>query len=433
MHPGTAVAERVVAFPGSVREVLDAMAARPDATVVAGGTEVMAQVNSGSLYPTSLVVIDRVEELRGIWFTEQEVVLGTATTCADLMRRDVREALPAVAQAARSVASPGVRSRATLGGNLLSGKRSGGASAPTAGRDLLTVLMALRAVAVCRSPAGWLQVPVAELYARDGGVELPPGGLLTAVRVPMAGGPQGFMKVGTRGGSARPLVTFALAADLATRTVCCSIGGFSPAAVRVDHAAQWLAEHVDWDNGAIPEPTTYPRFARLIAEGLMVPGSAGPAGWTTATVPEEYRQQAAEICARRALVRALPPSGWLEQVSRYQQRAEFLRNRARVERAERGLPPEPPVPGRGAPGEGATAERAAAAEGATPRGVPGQRAGEPRDPLAGMPDETGMLQISGPGFSARGMVHGAASASGAPDSGTPRSGVPRSDERGVRP
>jgi CO/xanthine dehydrogenase FAD-binding subunit len=345
MAPGGAAADRAVAFPGSVHEALDAMAARPDAVLVAGGTEVMALVNSGALYPSGLIAIDRIDELRGVWFTEQEVVLGATTTCADLMHSDVRGVLPALAQAARALAAPGVRSRATLGGNLLSGKRAGGPTAPAPGRDLLTVLVALNAVAVCLSALeGWRQVPVSSLYARDGGVELLPGELLTAVRVPLTGGPQGFMKVGTRGGSARPLVTFALAADQSTRTVSCAIGGFSPTAVRVDHAGQWLADHVDWDRSAIPEPSIYPRFARLIAEGLVVPHSAGPAGWTTAGVPQEYREKATEVCARRALIRALPPSGWLEQVLQYQQRAEFLRHRARVERAERGLPAEPPVP-----------------------------------------------------------------------------------------
>ncbi|HZU56835.1 MAG TPA: FAD binding domain-containing protein [Actinocrinis sp.] len=356
MGSGTVVAERAVTFPGSVREALDVLAACPDATVVAGGTEVMALVNAGAVVPSRLVVIDRIEELRGVWFADQEIVLGSATTCMDLMHSDVRGVLPALAQAARAIGAPGIRSRATLGGNLLSGKRSGGPTAPAPTRDLLTVLVALNAVAVCRSADGWRQIPVLELYARDGGVDLPPGELLTALRVPMSGGPQGFMKVGTRAGAARPLVTFALAADLPTRTVTCAIGGFSPAAVRVDHAGQWLAEHVDWENCAIPDPTTYPRFARLIAEGLVVPSSAGPAGWTTATVPQEYRELAAEVCARRALVRALPPAGWLEQVAEYQQRAEFLRHRAKVERAERGLRAEPPVPGQGAGFEGMRGE-----------------------------------------------------------------------------
>jgi CO/xanthine dehydrogenase FAD-binding subunit len=304
----------------------------------------MAEVNAGRLRPGGLVLIDRVAELRGVWFVDGEIVVGAATTCADLMHADVRGVLPALAQAARAIAAPGVRSRATLGGNLLAGKRAGGDTVAVPGRDLLPVLVALRAVAVCRAPSGWRQVPVADLYARDGGAEMRPGELLTALRVPVTGGPQGFMKVGTRGGSARPVVTFALAANLASRTVTCAIGGLSPAAVRVDHAGQWLAEHVDWTNGAIPEPATYPMFARLVAEGLVVPRTAGPAGWTTAAIPEQFRRDAVEVCARRALVRALPPSGWLEQVREYQQRAEFLRHRAAVERAERGLPQEPPVP-----------------------------------------------------------------------------------------
>jgi hypothetical protein len=55
-------------------------------------------------------------------------------------------------------------------------------------------------------------------------------------------------------------------------------------------------------------------------------------------------------------VRALPPAGWLEQVAEYQQRAEFLRHRAKVERAERGLRAEPPVPGQGAGFEGMRGE-----------------------------------------------------------------------------
>jgi CO/xanthine dehydrogenase FAD-binding subunit len=313
--------------------------------VVAGGTEVMAEVNAGRLRPAALVLIDRVEELRGVWFVDGEIVVGAATTCADLVHADVRGVLPALAQAARSISAPGIRSRATLGGNLLAGKASGGDTAAIAGRDLLPVLVALRAVAVCRSVGGgWRQVPIADLYARDGSADVRPGELLTALRIPVTGGPQGFMKVGTRGGAARSIVTFALAADLANRTVTCAIGGFSPASVRVDHAGQWLAEHVDWAKGAIPEPTTYPMFARLVAEGLVVPRTAGPAGWTTAGVPEEFRRNAVEVCARRALVRALPPSGWLQQVREYQQRAEFLRHRAAVERAERGLPKEPPVP-----------------------------------------------------------------------------------------
>jgi CO/xanthine dehydrogenase FAD-binding subunit len=304
----------------------------------------MPRVNTGELIPDALVFIDRIEELRGIWFAGQELILGSATTCADLTHAEVRAVLPALAQAARAIGSPALRSRATVGGNLVAGKVVGGPVPATPGRDLLPVLVALGATAVCRSADGWRQLPIARLYSRDAGVDLRPGELLTALRIPISGGPQGFMKIATRGGAGRTVVSFALAVDLARRTVTCAVGGLGPAAIRVDHAGTWLADHVDWADGAIPEPDVYPRFARLVAEGLLAPRTAGPAGRSTAAIPDDYRRDTAAVCARRALVRALPPSGWLEQVRKYQQRAEFIRHRAAVDRVERGLPQQPPLP-----------------------------------------------------------------------------------------
>jgi CO/xanthine dehydrogenase FAD-binding subunit len=333
------------AFPSTIDEVMAMTAAWPAALLLAGGTELMAQINAGRLWPAGLILLERIEELRGVWFGDGELVLGASTTCADLTHADVRAVLPALAQAARTIGSPSLRSRATLGGNLVAGRRSGETCvAAEPGRDLLPVLVALGATAVLRSPSGWRQIPIVELYARDGGVDLRTGELLTALRIPLAGGLQGYMKVAVRGGAARTVLTLALAVDLDARTTTCAVGGMAPMAIRLDHPGQWLAEHVDWAAGAIPDPGTYPIFARLVAEGLLAPRSAGPAGSSTAAVPDEYRRRAAEICARRALVRALPPAGWLEQVRQYQQRAEFLRHAAAVERHERGLPELPPVP-----------------------------------------------------------------------------------------
>lgn len=333
--------------PTELEPAVEALAADPGLRVLAGGSELMVLANAGRLRPSGFLLIDRIPELRGVWFTEQEIIVGAATTCADLTHADVRAVLPALAQAARSIGSAALRTRATVGGNLASGKRPGGGPAPLPGRDLLTALIALGAVAVCRSAAGWRQVQVAELYARDGGVRLEPGELITAVRLPTGTGQQGFMKIGTRGGPGRPVLTLALVVDPSTRQVACALGGHGPVAARVDHAGVWLADHVDWDAGAIPDPTTYQTFARLVAEGLLAPMTAGPAGASTSRVSDDYRRQAAEVLARRALVRALPPSGWLEQVKQIQIKAEMMRARSALERAERGLPSVPPIPAAG--------------------------------------------------------------------------------------
>ncbi|WP_084316479.1 FAD binding domain-containing protein [Actinospica robiniae] len=333
--------------PTELEPAVEALAADPSLRVLAGGSELMVLANAGRLRPSGFLLIDRIPELRGVWFTEQEIIVGGATTCADLTHADVRAVLPALAQAARSIGSAALRTRATVGGNLASGKRPGGGPAPLPGRDLLTALIALGAVAVCRSAASWRQIQVAELYARDGGVKLEPGELITAVRLPTGTGQQGFMKIGTRGGPGRPVLTLALVVDPSTRQVACALGGHGPVAARVDHAGQWLADHVDWDAGAIPDPTTYQTFARLVAEGLLAPMTAGPAGASTSRVSDDYRRQAAEVLARRALVRALPPSGWLEQVKQIQIKAEMMRARSALERAERGLPSVPPIPAAG--------------------------------------------------------------------------------------
>jgi len=189
------------------------------------------------------------------------------------------------------------------------------------------------------------------------------------------------------------VLTLALVVDPANRQVNCALGGHGPVAARVDHAGQWLMDHVDWDAGAIPDPGTYQTFARLVAEGLLAPSTAGPAGASTSRIPDEYRRQAAEVCARRALVRALPPSGWLEQVKQYQIKAELMRARSAVERAERGLPQSPAVPA-GAPGLGALGSAA----GKTGSGGP------PRGSIAldssGIEAGTISVRIAGPGMGA---------------------------------
>ena len=330
--------------PTELEHAVEALAAQPGLRVLAGGSELMVLANAGRLRPAGFLLIDRIAELRGVWFTEQEIIIGAATTCADLTHQDLRAVLPALAQAARAIGSAALRTRATIGGNLASGKRVGGGPAPLPGRDLLTALIALGAVAVCRTAEQWRQIQVSELYARDGGVQLLPGELITAFRLPLGTGQQGFMKIGTRGGPGRPVLTLALVVDPSTRQVACALGGHGPVAARVDHAGQWLVDHVDWDAGAIPDPGTYQTFAKLVAEGLLAPMTAGPAGASTSRIPDEYRRLAAEVCARRALVRALPPSGWLEQVKQYQIQAELMRARSAVERAERGLPQAPAVP-----------------------------------------------------------------------------------------
>jgi CO/xanthine dehydrogenase FAD-binding subunit len=323
-----------LAGPLTVAEAVAALAARPDAVVIAGGTAVMGEINAGARAVPAVVSLHRCAELRGYSGTPGEVMLHALLSLTEMQRQELRAQVPALAQAARTIGAPHIRSQATLGGNLVLGP---------AHADLPVVLAALGAEVHIASAAGVRMVPVFDFYDRDGRALLAPGELVLGARVPVVRGMQGFMKIGVRGGASRGVVCTMLAVDPSRRSASCVIGGMAsasapggigrgglPALLRADHADRWLADQVDWDAGGIPDPATYETFGRLVADALRYGDDAGTVGGGG----DPYKRRAAEICARRALLRALPPLGWLDQVRELQQRADFQRARARVDRAE---------------------------------------------------------------------------------------------------
>lgn len=323
-----------LAGPQTVAEAVAALAARPDAVVIAGGTAVMAEINTGARPVPAVLSLHRCAELRGYSAAPGEVTLHALLTLTEMQRQELRAQVPALAQAARTIGSPHIRSQATLGGNLVLGP---------AHADLPVVMAALGAEVHVASAAGVRAVPVFDFYDRDGRALLGPGELVLGARVPVVRGMQGFMKIGVRGGASRGVVCTALAVDPSRRSATCVIGGMAaasapagtgraglPALMRADHADRWLADQVDWDAGGIPDPAVYETFGRLVADSLRYGDGAGTLGGGG----DPYKRRAAEICARRALLRALPPLGWLDQVRELQQRADFQRAKARVERAE---------------------------------------------------------------------------------------------------
>jgi CO/xanthine dehydrogenase FAD-binding subunit len=107
-----------VLTPRSLAEALELKAERPDAVPIAGGTDVMVGVNFDRLRPLAFLNLEEVGELRG-WSRENgSVRLGARATYTELMSREAAEALPALAEAARTVGSPQIRNRGTVGGNL---------------------------------------------------------------------------------------------------------------------------------------------------------------------------------------------------------------------------------------------------------------------------------------------------------------------------
>jgi CO/xanthine dehydrogenase FAD-binding subunit len=281
-----------VVLPRSIEETLAALQEAPDATILAGGTDLMVAVNAGTHRPDSVVSLARVSELRDWRRDGDDVVIGACVTYTEMEHGELAALLPALCQAARTVGSPQIRNAATIGGNL-------GTASPAG--DTLPVLAALDAVVEIRGPAGTRSVPVLEFVTGVKETVLAPGELVTAVRLPVLRGPQEFLKVGTRNAMVISVVMAALVVDLDGRTVRLGLGSVAPVPVRAREAETYVAGLVDWDaadgSARIGDAADFERFGELAA------AATAPIDDHRSTAA--YRRHAVAVCARRALERAM--------------------------------------------------------------------------------------------------------------------------------
>ena len=264
-----------------------ALAADPGALVLAGGTDLMVEVNRGGRTVGDVVVIDRVPELQG-WDREGDVLrLGASLTSAERAEPSLAALGPARAQAARTVGSPQIRAAGTIGGNL--------ATASPAG-DTLPVLAALDAEVEIRSHQGHRTVPLDEFVIGVKANDLAPGELIAAVRVPVLDGPQEFLKVGPRNAMVISVASLALVVDRVGRTVRVGLGSVAPVPLRAIEAEVMIAARLDWVGGRSPTIHDVERFAELVADATRpIDAHRGAA---------DYRRHSVGGLARRALVRA---------------------------------------------------------------------------------------------------------------------------------
>ena len=278
-----------VTFARTVDDACAALAEHPGALLLAGGTDLMVGVNRGQVRFADVVVLDRVDELRG-WRREgDEIVLGAGLTYAEMGRGELPALVPALAQASRTVGSPQIRNAGTLGGNVATSSPAG---------DTLPVLAALDATIDLRSAQGARRLAIGEFVTGVKQNALEPGELIEAVRVPVLDGPQEFLKVGTRNAMVISVVSLALVVDRSGRNVRVGLGSVSPVPLRPADAEAHIAGCIDWDTGSAPDAAAVHRFAALVA------GAARPIDDHRGTAA--YRSHAVGVLAGRALLRAFP-------------------------------------------------------------------------------------------------------------------------------
>jgi CO/xanthine dehydrogenase FAD-binding subunit len=276
----------LVARPTSLSGVFDALDELPGAHLLAGGTDLMVEVNFGHRRPPAVVALRRVEELRGYEVRDDEGVLRAGVTWTEV-EHDLAEVLPGLAAAARTVGSPQMRNAGTVGGNI-------GTASPAG--DGLPVLGALDATVVLARRDGERRLPLSEVITGVKKTAIEPGEVIREVRVPRLDGPQQFLKVGTRNAMVISIVVCGLAVDRAGRSVRLGLGSVAPRPVRATAAEAFIADAIDWDRLTAPADAVE-RFGELARE------AADPISDQRGTA--EFRRHAVGVVATRALRRSL--------------------------------------------------------------------------------------------------------------------------------
>jgi CO/xanthine dehydrogenase FAD-binding subunit len=267
-------------------------AERPEAVPIAGGTDVMVDVNFGRLRPPAFLDLNRVSELATVRVENGQIFLGAGVTYSRIVKG--LTALPPLVQASRSVGSPQIRNRGTIGGNL-------GTSSPAG--DTLPVLAVYDAEVVLRSrDRGERVLRWDRFLLGPKKTAIAPDELIIGARWQRPRGAGSFSKIGTRNAMVISVAGLCLLIDEDRQRVKVALGSVGPIIIRATEAEDQLSSALQaagaWQNPmvSLPEPVIFEFSQRVAAAARPIDDVRGSA---------KYRRHACAVLAERALRWAL--------------------------------------------------------------------------------------------------------------------------------
>jgi len=263
------------------------------AKVLAGGTDLLADLKFSGHAPGIVIDISRLDELKDIEVTGDGLHIGALVTHTEIMRSPViQDLFPALVEAAHTIGAVQTRNLGTLGGNLITCVPS---------MDSGPTLMALEADVVVTSAAGARRVPLADLFTGPRRTSLKPGDLLTGIVIPKEnlGKPAGFEKFGLRKGQALALVNAAAAVWVDERKGAfvkprIALGAVAPTVIRAPKAEAYL------EGTAVGEDA-------MAEAGRIAATEAKPISDFRASA--DYRRELIAVLVKRSLATALARAG----------------------------------------------------------------------------------------------------------------------------
>lgn len=273
--------------PTSLPEAVQLLAAHgKDAKLLAGGTDLILAMKKHTVAPAHLINLKTIPGLTGITSDAKGLFIGALTTMAEIERSTIiKETYEPLWDAACVMASPQVRTLATIGGNLCS-------AVPSA--DTAPPLMVLSARAHITGPAGERTCPVEDIFAGPSACSLAPGDIVTSIAIPAPAGKGAYFKLMRRAALDLALVGVAAYVQLDANSVCTDVkialGAVAPTPLRATAAENAL------------------RGKKLTAEmaasvGAIAGTECRPISDVRAS--QNYRCSMVEVLTKRALLQAM--------------------------------------------------------------------------------------------------------------------------------
>ena len=267
---------------------LEALREHADARLIQGGTDLMVEINFNHVKPTTMVSLRDVEELRMIRTNTAGIMtIGSGVPYSVIEREPVLSAIPALAQASRTVGSPQIRAAGSLGGNL-------GTCSPAG--DTLPVMFALDAMIHLKTLDSSRIVSIHDFMTGVKRSVRKHDEIITAIDFPIVRGWQGYSKVGVRNAMVISVASACLVADHENANVQIALGSVGPTIIRCRESEAWLKSTQDLSAGQSISIDVANEFGRRAA------AESSPIDDHRSTA--EYRRHAISVLASRLLRKA---------------------------------------------------------------------------------------------------------------------------------
>mgnify|MGYP000433058832 FL=1 len=267
---------------------LTALREHGDARLIQGGTDLMVEINFNHVKPTTMISLRDIESLRTIRRDQPGIIsIGSGVPYSIIEGEPVLSAIPALAQAARTVGSPQIRAAGSLGGNL-------GTCSPAG--DTLPVMFALDAMIHLSTVDSSRVVSIHDFMTGVKRSVRQHDEIITTIDFPIINGWQGYSKVGVRNAMVISVASACLVADHENADVRIALGSVGPTIIRCRAAEAWLKSTLDLSTREAISLDVANEFGRRAAE------ESSPIDDHRSTA--QYRRHAISVLASRLLRKA---------------------------------------------------------------------------------------------------------------------------------